>query len=134
MNQQQDERSRIREAIDRLMAGQATRSDGSLTVVALAIEADVHRMALQKRHADLKETFYARARAETHQPPEAEKRLRKDVARLKANPKATRDSEARAWHRAEQIVLAAAVLTRQDQNAPRKLPENVIPMPGTDPR
>lgn len=117
------------------MAGQPTRSDGSLTVVALAIEADVHRMALQKRHADLKEAFYARVRAETHQTPEVEKRLRKDVARLKGSLKAARDSEAEAWNRAEQLVLAAAVLTcRQGMKEPLSaLPDNVLPMPGMDP-
>lgn len=74
MNQQhQDERVRIREAMDRLLTGQATTSNGSLTVVALAAEADVHRMALLKRHVDLKNEFYERVRAETHQVPEAEK-------------------------------------------------------------
>lgn len=84
MNQQdEDERSRIRSAMDRLLAGQPTCSNGSLTVVALAAEAGVHRMALQKRHADLKEEFYARVRTETHQTPEVERRLRKEVARLK---------------------------------------------------
>lgn len=49
-----DERARIRAAMDRLLAGQPARSNGSLTAVALAAEADVHRMALHKRHADLK--------------------------------------------------------------------------------
>ncbi|WP_436740490.1 hypothetical protein [Streptomyces sp. BBFR102] len=59
MNQQHpDERSRIRAAMDRLLTGQATVSNGSLTVAALAVEAGVHRMALMKRHADLKNEFY----------------------------------------------------------------------------
>ena len=56
------ERTRIREAMDRLLAGQATASNGSLTIAALAVEADVHRMALMKRHADLKNEFYERVR------------------------------------------------------------------------
>jgi len=111
--QQQDERSRIGEAIDRLLAGQPARSNGSLTVAALAVEADVHRMALQKRHADLKEEFYARVRAETHQTPEVEKRLRQEVARLKGALKKSRAAEAESQRRAEQIALAAAVLTLQ---------------------
>lgn len=33
-------------AMNRLLTGQATVSNGSLTVIALAVEADVHRMAL----------------------------------------------------------------------------------------
>jgi hypothetical protein len=52
---------------DRLLAGQATASDGALTVVALAAEAGVHRMALIKRHADLKNEFYQRVRTGTQQ-------------------------------------------------------------------
>ncbi|MEU9290072.1 hypothetical protein AB0D57_36830 [Streptomyces sp. NPDC048275] len=111
MNQQhEDERSRIRAAMDRLLAGQPTCSNGSLTVVALAAEAGVHRMALQKRHADLKEEFYARVRTETHQTPEVEKRLRKEVVRLKEALKDSRAAEAESRHRAEQMALAAAVL------------------------
>ncbi|MET9462511.1 hypothetical protein ABZY05_47205 [Streptomyces canus] len=34
-----DERTRIREAMDRLLTGQATASNGSLTIAALAVEA-----------------------------------------------------------------------------------------------
>jgi hypothetical protein len=68
--QHDDERTRIRSAMDRLLTGQATVSNGSLTVVALAIEAGVHRMALMKRHSDLRAEFYARVRAETQQIPE----------------------------------------------------------------
>jgi hypothetical protein len=79
----QDERSRIRAAADRLLAGQPAASDGALTVVALAAEAGVHRMALLKRHADLKNEFYQRVRAQTQQPTEEETRLRQSEARLR---------------------------------------------------
>lgn len=79
-HQHQDERTV--EAMDRLLAGQATASNGSLTVVALAAESGVHRMALQKRHADLKNAFYERVRNETQQVPEPEKQLRATVAKL----------------------------------------------------
>jgi hypothetical protein len=49
MNQEhQDERIRIREAMDRLLTGQATVSNGSMTAAALAAEAGVHRMALAR--------------------------------------------------------------------------------------
>ncbi|MEY9962410.1 uncharacterized protein YdcH (DUF465 family) [Streptacidiphilus sp. MAP12-16] len=112
--QHHDERSRIREAIDRLLAGQPARSNGSLTVAALAIEADVHRMALMNRHADLKEEFYAQVRAETHQTPEVEQRLHKEVVRLKEALAGSRAAEAESRRRAEQIALAAAVLILQN--------------------
>ncbi|MGW0896234.1 hypothetical protein ACWD0G_04440 [Streptomyces goshikiensis] len=90
-DQHQDERARIREAMDRLLTGAAKSSDGSLTAVALAVEAGVHRMALMKRNADLKNEFYERVRTETRQVPEPEKRLRETVTRMKktiANQKA----------------------------------------------
>ncbi|EGG44406.1 hypothetical protein SGM_5221 [Streptomyces griseoaurantiacus M045] len=130
MNQQhEDERSRIRAAMDRLLAGQPTRSNGSLTAVALAAEAGVHRMALQKRHADLKEEFYARVRTETHQTPEVEKRLRKEVVRLKQVLKDSRAAEAESRHRAEQMALAAAVLIlRRPDSHDQPVPGNVIPL------
>ncbi|KPC71438.1 hypothetical protein ABZ038_12195 [Streptomyces sp. NPDC006349] len=128
MNQQhEDERSRIRTAMDRLLADQPTCSNGSLTVVALAAEAGVHRMALQKRHADLKEEFYARVRAETHQTPEVERRLRKEVVRLKEALKDSRAAEAESRHRAEQMALAAAVLIlRRPDSQDQPAPDNVI--------
>ncbi|MFF7643013.1 hypothetical protein [Streptomyces canus] len=130
MNQQdEDERSRIRAAMDRLLAGQPTCSNGSLTVVVLAAEAGVHRMALQKRHADLKEEFYARVRTETHQTPEVERRLRKEVVRLKEVLKDSRAAEAESRHRAEQMALAAAVLIlRQPDAQDQPAPDNVIPL------
>lgn len=78
-----DERARIRAAMDRLLTGQATASNGSLTVVALAAEAGVHRMALLKRHSDLRTEFYARVRAETQQVPETEQRHQEAVVALK---------------------------------------------------
>ncbi|MDT0615014.1 hypothetical protein [Streptomyces lancefieldiae] len=130
MNQQhEDERTRIRAAIDRLLAGQPTSSNGSLTAVALAAEAGVHRMALQKRHADLKEEFYARVRTETHQTPEVEKRLRTEVVRLKEALKDSRAAEAASRHRAEQMALVAAVLIlRQPDRQDQPAPDNVFPL------
>ncbi|WP_206062248.1 hypothetical protein [Nonomuraea basaltis] len=82
-----DERTRIREAMDRLLAGRPIAPDGSLTVKALAAEASVHRMALQKRHADLKNHFYERVRKETAQVPESERKLRETVIQLKTTIK-----------------------------------------------
>jgi septal ring factor EnvC (AmiA/AmiB activator) len=84
MNQRhQDERARIRAATERLLAGQPVASDGALTVVALAAEAGVHRMALIKRHADLKNEFYERVRTDTQQVTDEERQLRQTVAKLR---------------------------------------------------
>ncbi|MBY8889420.1 hypothetical protein K7472_31935 [Streptomyces sp. PTM05] len=131
MNQQhQDERTRIREATDRLLTGKATASNGSLTVVALAAEAGVHRMALLKRHVDLKNEFYERVRNETQQTPEAEKRLKATVTKLKqtiANQRAEIEDLRR---QVTNLTLASAVLTCQIEPKPeaQTLPDNVVPI------
>jgi len=105
-----NERTRIRAAMDRLLARQALKSNGSLTVVALAIEADVHRMALQKRHADLKTEFYARVRTETHQIPETEARLKHTVEKL-TKTVATQAAEIEELRQlVRNLILANAVL------------------------
>lgn len=130
MNQQhQDERTRIREAMDRLLTGQATASNGSLTVVALAAEADVHRMALLKRHVDLKNAFYERVRAETHQVPEAEKRLRDTVTKLKKTIANRRAEIEELRQQVTRLTLASAVLAqdRDEQAGSAPVPDNVVP-------
>ncbi|MBB5775388.1 hypothetical protein [Nonomuraea jabiensis] len=111
MNQQHDdERTRIRAAIDRLLAGQPTASDGALTIVSLAAEAGVHHMALQKRHADLKNEFYDRVRTETKQTPETEKRLRETVAKLKKTVAEQRTEIEDLRNQVTQLTLASVVL------------------------
>ncbi|MGW7202816.1 hypothetical protein [Streptomyces sp. NPDC054837] len=66
---------------DRILTGRPERSNGALTIVALAIEAGVPRNALTQRHPDLKNEFYAKVK-ERGQPTDAETRLRKQVVRL----------------------------------------------------
>nr|ABY83576.1 hypothetical protein pSHK1.107 [Streptomyces sp. HK1] len=130
MNQQhQDERTRIRTAMDRLLAGQATASNGSFTVVGLAAEANVHRMALMKRHADLKNEFYERVRTETTQVPESEKRLRETVTQLKKTIKNQKTEIEELRQQVTRLALAAAVLTQGKDvpSEPVPLPDNVVP-------
>jgi septal ring factor EnvC (AmiA/AmiB activator) len=74
------ERDAIRAAIDRLLAGTPLRSNGSLTIVALADEANVKRHLLTHRHTDLKDEFYARVRARGH-VPDNERKLRDDLTK-----------------------------------------------------
>lgn len=129
--QSTDERTRIRAAMDRLLAGRPTASDGALTVVALAAEAGVHRMALQKRHADLKAEFYERVRTETKQPPESEQRLRRAVSDLKETVAAQKAEITALRHQVTQLALANAVLTRQGHNlseSAAEAPANVVPL------
>lgn len=132
MNQQhQDERTRIREAIDRLLTGQATNSDGSLTVVALAAEAGVHRMAIIKRHNDLKNEFYERVRNETKQTPETEKQLRKTVAELKKTISEQNATIGDLHRQVIQLTLAHAVLTHRNRapEPPRLVPDSIVTIP-----
>jgi chromosome segregation ATPase len=66
----------------RILTGTPERSNGALTIVALAIEADVPRNALTQRHLGLKNEFYEhlRARGAT---PDVETRLRRRISELK---------------------------------------------------
>lgn len=107
---------------------QPSASDGALTVVALAAEAGVHRMALQKRHADLKHEFYERVRTETKQLPESEKRLRKTVSDLKETVAAQKAEIATLRHQVTQLALVNAILTRQ-RHEPKKDSERHPPPP-----
>lgn len=82
MSPAQDERERIRSAIDRILAGTSQRSNGALTIVALATEAGVPRNALTQRHLDLKNEFYEKVRARGEMP-DSEKRLRGQLLKAK---------------------------------------------------
>lgn len=77
------ERREILAAIDRLLAGTPLRSNGKLTIVDLAIEADVKRWVLTHKHTDLKDLFNARLKAVDRQPP-AIQQLQDRVAQLEA--------------------------------------------------
>ena len=131
MNQRhQDERSRIRAAAERLLAGQPVVSDGALTVVALAVEAGVHRMALLKRHADLKNEFYQRVRTQTQQITDEESRLRQTVAKLRQTIASQREEIRDLRRQVTQLTLAAAVLTQAqaETRAAPAAPGNVVPL------
>ena len=77
-----DERDRIRAAMERILAGTPERSNGALTIVALAHEADLPRNALTQRHTDLKNEFYQHVQ-ERGGPSELETRLRGIIAKLR---------------------------------------------------
>ncbi|WP_331756409.1 hypothetical protein [Streptomyces microflavus] len=82
MSPSPNERDLNRAATDRILGGTPKRSDGALTVVALALEAGFPRNALTQRHIDLKNEFYDKVRARGG-TPDSEQRLRKQVRRLK---------------------------------------------------
>lgn len=127
---QHDERTLIREAMDRLLAGKATTSNGSLTAAALAAESGVHRMALYKRHADLKNEFEERVRTETQQIPETEKRLRETITKLKRTIKNKNTEIEQLKEQVTRLALASAVLTQKGESPidPGPTPDNVFPL------
>lgn len=77
-----DERERITAAMMRILSGCPERSNGALTIVALAQEAGVPRNALTQRRLDLKNQFYENAR-QRGATPDVEIRLRATITRLK---------------------------------------------------
>jgi hypothetical protein len=68
--------------MDRILGGTPEHSNGALPMEALATEAGAPRNALTQRHTDLKNDFYDRVRVRG-QTPDSEKRLRRQVRRLK---------------------------------------------------
>ncbi|MBZ4534096.1 hypothetical protein FVO80_04815 [Mycobacterium avium subsp. hominissuis] len=69
--------------MEHILAGTPQRSNGALTIVALAQEADVPRNALTQRHTDLKNEFYQRIK-ERGGMSDDETRLRATIAKLRA--------------------------------------------------
>ena len=82
MNTQDKERQMIRDAMDRLLAGEPIRSDGKLTVTSLADEAGVKRWLLTHRHTDLQDEFRDKVRTRGS-TPEAMRALAAENDRLK---------------------------------------------------
>jgi len=64
------ERREICAAMDRLLTGRPLHTQGALTIVGLAQEANVKRHVLTHRHTDLKDEFNAQVRAQHHVPPQ----------------------------------------------------------------
>lgn len=129
-----DERERIRAAMDRILGGTPDRSNGALTVVALAAEADVPRNALTQRHTDLKAEFYKRI-SERGAPNEDEARLRADNARLRKSLAKKGKELAQARADVKALVRAVNQLTVENQQlrdaqSHRDRGSVVVPFPG----
>lgn len=62
------ERDAIEAAITRLLDGTPQRSTGALSIVQLAVEADVKRWVLTHKHTDLAEQFARRAQTQDKMP------------------------------------------------------------------
>lgn len=104
------ERDAIRAAMQRLLEGIPVRSDGALTVVSLAAEADVKRYMLTHRHTDLKDEFYARVRAQGHVPA-SETKLREELAEARRLLAAKSEENARLKGTVDRMARVINVLT-----------------------
>ncbi|GAA1461759.1 hypothetical protein NE857_02020 [Nocardiopsis exhalans] len=125
-----DERARIRSAMERILASTPERSNGALTIVALAQEADVPRNALTQRHTDIRNEFYEaiRSRGET---PEVETRLRRKVTELKKTITNKRNRIKQLESDLEGLLAHNTILTLQNQELRDALSgakTNVIPI------
>lgn len=124
------ERQQIEAASDRLLAGTPVRSDGSLTVVALAMEADVKRHLLTHRHTDLKDLFYAKVRAQGHIPA-SEERLRSDLAHTRDQLAAARRQLDDLKRSVNAFARTVNVLTLENdafRSATADTPNRVVPL------
>jgi AcrR family transcriptional regulator len=127
------ERDEIRAAMERILDGTPLRSDGAMTIVALAAEAGVPRNALTQRHTDLKGEFYRRVK-ERGAGSEDEERLRATIRELRKNGADTRKDLARARADIKALVRAVNQLTAENQElrSAHAIPGRVIvPFPGT---
>ena len=130
------ERDQIRAAMDRILDGAPARSDGALTVVALATEAGVPRNALTQRHTDLKDKFYQRIKARGADNGD-EARLRATIARLRKTIEAKNSELAQLRADVPALVRAVNQLTMENQQLrdaqSRHGRSVVVPFPGATP-
>ncbi len=134
MNQQhEDERSRIRAAMDRLLAGRPTAPTAA-SRSSRSPQRPVFTAWLCTSATPTSRRCSTRGCVrEKHQTPEVERRLRKEVVRLKEARNDSRAAEAESRHRAGQMALAAAVLIlRRPDSQDQPALGNVIPLRPSD--
>ena len=110
------------------------RSNGALTVVALALEADVPHNALTQRHIDLKYEFYQRIK-EHGADNEDEIRLRATIAKLRQTISSKNRELAQLRADVPALVRAVSQLTLENQQLRdmRTAGGSVVPFPGRVP-
>ena len=127
-----DERGQIRAAMERILAGMPERSNGALTIVALALEAGVPRNALTQRHPDLKDEFYQRIRERGGDNGD-EARLRATIARLRQTITAKNQELAQLRADVPALVRAVHQLTLENQQLRDMRASRVVPFPAREP-
>lgn len=118
--------------MDRILNGAAEHSNGVLTIVALAQEAEVPRNALTQRHLDLKNESYERVK-ERGATPDAEARLRAAIVKLKQTIANKNEEVDQLRADVPALVRAVNQLTLENQQLREQLDlpaANVIPLSG----
>lgn len=130
-----DERERIRAAMERILNGTPQRSNGALTTLALAQEADVVRNALTQRHTDLKNEWeeHIKQRGGT---PDTEVRLRATIAKLKKTIKNKNEELEQLRTDVPALIRVVHQLTLENQqlrDACADTDGDIVPFPGRAP-
>jgi hypothetical protein len=123
MSPAHDERARIQAAMERILDGKPENSNGALTIVALAAEAEVPRNALTQRHLDLKNLFYEKVRA-SGETPDIERRLRRETARLKRLREDDKEAIRKLKVDNEALIGALHLAQLQNEELRRRLAES----------
>lgn len=117
-----EEQELIAEAVQRLLSRIPQRSDGKLTIAALAIEAGVSRQRLYEHHADLIADFRSQANGNPSTSPE-NSALRSQLAEARER---IRELEAASAARDEKIKTLCAVIAELTHEANAT---NVVALP-----
>lgn len=115
-----DERTAITAAMQRLLAGRPLRSSGDLTIVALSEEAGLRRNKLTHKHTDLKDLFYAEVKARNGIPA-SEIKLREQITALKTRIESLRQERDDYRAAAETFARAVHVLTVENDTLRKEL-------------
>jgi hypothetical protein len=125
------ERAAIEAAMQRLLDGTPTRSNGSLTIVALAQEAGLRRNKLTHKHTDLRDRFRAEV-ARRDGVTEREVKLRDEIAALDAQLAQVKQERDTYRTTSETFARAMHVLTIENQTLRKEATNtwraNVVPL------
>jgi uncharacterized coiled-coil DUF342 family protein len=108
-----NERAEIEAAMGRLLEGIPLRSDGKLTIVALATEAGLKRHVLTHKHTDLRDRFNAKVKAQ-HAVPAVDAAVREEITGLCGKLDELRRERDEYKHAAEALARALNVLASEN--------------------
>ena len=115
------DRQAIRDAMERLFAGEPIRSNGSLYVTTLAKEAGVKRHLLTHRHTDLQDEFRRRVELIGSPMPPAESALRAELDDVKKDLRRARLNLRRALEGKQRYARAVQVLEMENAQFTERL-------------